>query len=161
MMSRLKRILIALGLFAGFFVLIQFTNLLSSFDHTNPPITYTIEWDSPRTEELVRAACYGCHSNETVWPWYSNIAPVSWLVVRDVDGGRKDLNYSTGHRLNLDEMVETIREGEMPVPVYVLMHPEADLTAAEKEELIAGLIATFDTMSQPDPNESVTDSDDD
>ncbi|MEZ4770229.1 MAG: heme-binding domain-containing protein [Caldilineales bacterium] len=58
-------------------------------DHTNPPVVQEPVWDSPQTEALARAACYDCHSNEVVWPWYSNIAPISWLVQRDVDEGRQ------------------------------------------------------------------------
>ncbi len=63
-------------------------------DHTNPPVTASPAWDSPRTEQLVRAACYDCHSNETVWPWYSSVAPASWLLQRDVDEGRDHMNFS-------------------------------------------------------------------
>jgi hypothetical protein len=49
-------------------------------DHSNPPVYQEPQWDSPQTQELVSNACYDCHSNETVLPWYSNIAPVSWLI---------------------------------------------------------------------------------
>ncbi|MDH4347045.1 MAG: heme-binding domain-containing protein, partial [Thermoleophilia bacterium] len=62
--------------------------------HDNPAVSQSVTWDSPRTEQLARGACLDCHSNETVWPWYSNVAPVSWLVQGDVDGGRERLNFS-------------------------------------------------------------------
>ena len=57
-------------------------------DHANPPVTREVKWDSPRTRALAAGACFDCHSNLTTWPWYSNVAPVSWLVYADVVGGR-------------------------------------------------------------------------
>ena len=92
-------------------------------------------------------------SNETTWPWYSNIAPVSWLVQHDVDEGRQHLNFSEwgvarsgrqrreGH--GLDEMGEVILEGEMPPAQFLLTHPEARLTETEKQALADGLAATL------------------
>src|SRR5512134_2904759 len=67
-------------------------------NHTNPPVQSAPQWDSPHTREWFARACADCHSNETVWPWYSNIAPISWLVQRDVDEGRRALNYSEWNR---------------------------------------------------------------
>ena len=71
----------------------------------------------------MRGACMDCHSNETEWPWYSNVAPVSWLVQNDVDEGRRRLNLSTGGA-DFDEMIETIEEGSMPPWQYKPAHPE-------------------------------------
>jgi mono/diheme cytochrome c family protein len=118
-------------------------------DHTNPPITEAVVWDSPRTEELVQQSCNDCHSNETVWPWYSNIAPISWLVQHDVDEGRHKLNFSEWDRpgQEIDESAETIREGEMPVWYYTITHRDASLSEAEKQELIDGFLATFGSGS--------------
>ena len=67
-------------------VLIQFVPYGRS--HTNPPVTGEPKWSSARVRQLTKDACFDCHSNETTWPWYSNVAPVSWLVQRDVDSGR-------------------------------------------------------------------------
>ena len=67
-------------------------------DHTNPRVTQEPVWDRPQTRMLAVRACFDCHSNETVWPWYSNIAPMSWLIQRDVDEGRRKLNYSEWNR---------------------------------------------------------------
>ena len=83
------------------------------------------------TEALARAACYDCHSNETEWPVYSYVAPMSWLVRRDVETGRDELNLSEldqdgGHEL--DDAAETIEEGSMPPRQYVLLHPDARLS---------------------------------
>lgn len=112
--------------------------------HTNPDVTYMVQWDSPDTEALAQRACYACHSNETQWPWYSYIAPASFLVARDVKNGREAMNYSTGSgELETGEMVEEIREGEMPPRLFTVLHPEAVLTADEKAQLIDGLQKTF------------------
>ncbi|MBK8430139.1 MAG: heme-binding domain-containing protein [Chloroflexi bacterium] len=116
-------------------------------NHINPPVLGEPNWDSPETRELFYRACGDCHTNETVWPWYSNIAPVSWLVQHDVDEGRHELNLSEwGYIANkeADESSEAIEEGEMPMPVYLITHPEARLTEAEKEALMRGLDRTFD-----------------
>ncbi len=110
-------------------------------DHSNPP-AQPIAWDSARTETLMRGACMDCHSNETEWPWYSNVAPVSWLVQKDVDDGRADLNLSTGEA-DVDEMVETIRDGSMPPWVYKPTHSGARLSDQQRQELIRGIQATF------------------
>ena len=113
-------------------------------DHSNPPVTEEPVWDSAETRELAVRACFDCHSNETEWPWYSNIAPISWLTQHDVDEGREHLNYSEWNRSQEgEESAETVREGSMPPWVFTLTHPDARLTDAEIAVLEAGLIATF------------------
>lgn len=112
--------------------------------HTNPPVVQEPRWDSVQTRELAQRACFDCHSNESVWLWYSNVAPVSWLVQRDVNEGREKLNFSDwGRAREKDEIIEVIQEGEMPMAIYLIMHPEARLNAAEKKALISGLQATI------------------
>lgn len=114
-------------------------------DHANPPVSREAAWDSPETGALVKRACYDCHSNETVWPWYSNVAPMSWLVQRDVNGGRSHLNFSQWdkpHRHDKDIAGE-VRSGDMPPWFYLPMHATARLTPAEKDALIAGAEKTF------------------
>lgn len=118
-------------------------------NHTNPPVTGEPKWDSPRTSELFMRACGNCHSNKTKWPWYSGIAPASWLIQSDVDEARKNLNVSEWGRKEKNKGVDAaneIRDGEMPPFFYLPAHPEAWLTAAEKDELIRGLTATFGTQ---------------
>ncbi len=110
---------------------------------TNPPVTTTIEWDSPQTEALVRRACFDCHSNETVWPWYTYVAPTAFLVANHVEEGRDHLNFSTDTRFETRDMRQEIERGNMPLPQYLLLHSEAQLTDEEKQQLIAGLQATF------------------
>jgi hypothetical protein len=116
-------------------------------DHTNPPVVAEPSWDSPQTRALAVRACFDCHSNETMWPWYSNVAPVSWLIQRDVDGGRRRLNWSewgtSGRRFERESGAEAVLEGRMPPWFYLPLHPAARLTATEKQELVAGLQKTF------------------
>ena len=114
-------------------------------DHTNPPVRAEPAWDSPQTRALAVRACYDCHSNETTWPWYSNVAPVSWLLQRDVDEGRRELNYSELDRPQQEarDSAETVQNGTMPPNFYVWLHPEAGLSPAERDAFIRGLQATF------------------
>jgi hypothetical protein len=107
----------------------------------NPPVAQEPKWDSPQTAALVKQTCYDCHSNETTWPWYSYVAPVSWLIYNDVQEGRSRLNFSEWNRpqRGAGEIVSIIQEGEMPPFQYLPMHPSARLTAAEKQQLITGI----------------------
>jgi mono/diheme cytochrome c family protein len=113
-------------------------------DHGKLPVVAEPAWDTPATRELARRACFDCHSNETQWPWYSNIAPLSWLIQRDVNDGRDELNWSEWGTDEVgDESAETVIEGSMPLDGYSLLHPEARLSDREINALIAGLVATF------------------
>jgi hypothetical protein len=113
-------------------------------DHENPPVRKEPAWDSPATRALAQRACFDCHSNETRWPWYSWIAPTSWLVTHDVTDGRRHMNFSEWDREQKDahEAPEMVEEREMPPWFYLPAHPEAQLTDAERADLIRGLAAT-------------------
>lgn len=96
----------------------------------------------PETLAVVQRACQNCHSERTEWPWYSHVAPVSWLLARDVQQARLHLNlsrwpeYSTDERLRLlSEIGSAVRNGEMPVQRYLLLHPEARLTIVERQQI--------------------------
>lgn len=125
------------------FVLIQLVPYGRS--HENPPVRQEPPWDGPATRALTERACFDCHSNETKWPWYSWVAPVSWLVQHDVDEGREHLNFSEWDReqKDADEAAEMIEEGEMPPWYFLPAHPEAKLTAEEKAALIRSFSAMF------------------
>jgi mono/diheme cytochrome c family protein len=125
------------------FVAIQFVPYGRA--HTNPPVTQEPAWDTPQTRELARRACFDCHSNETVWPWYASVAPASWLVQRDVDEGREHLNFSEFDRPqdDADEAAEMVQKGEMPPFFYLPLHSEARLTDAETADLVTGLQQTL------------------
>lgn len=94
-------------------------------------------------ENLVKAACYDCHSNESKFPWYAYVAPVSWLVNRDINIGREHMNFSDWESFSkvdkakyLGELAEEVEDGVMPMPIYILMHPEAKLTVKQREMIV-------------------------
>ena len=95
---------------------------------------------------MARTSCYSCHSNETDWPWYSYVAPMSWLVRSDVERGRDELNFSDWERDSgeADDAVEVIEAGSMPPGRYTLIHREATLTAEERDVLVGALLAMSD-----------------
>jgi Haem-binding domain len=133
-------ILILLGAALVLFILIQLIPF--GRNHINPPVIGEPNWDSSATRELAKRACFDCHSNETVWPWYSNIAPVSWLVYADVAEGRNRMNFSewnSNFHPDVNELVGVIQESEMPPFQYLILHPNANLSATDRQALISGL----------------------
>jgi hypothetical protein len=113
-------------------------------DHHNPTVTNQVNWNSEFTKETFYNACADCHSNETKWPWYSNIAPVSWLIQSDVEEGREHFNISTVDGMDeANEAYEMVEKGEMPLGIYLPLHPEANLDEKQKAKFIEGLKATF------------------
>jgi hypothetical protein len=131
---------IGVGLVVAFAVL-----QLGNPSRTNPPVVNdwtTTSTPTPHVAAMLRAACYDCHSNETKWPWYSHIAPVSWLIANDVKEGRENLNLSdwpkndperTARRI--ENMSEKIGYAEMPPGKYTAIHKDARLTDGERKEL--------------------------
>lgn len=135
----LPRILIGL---IALFALIQLVPY--GHAHSNPPVAAAPPWSDPDTKALFTRACADCHSNATVWPWYSDVAPVSWLLQRHVTEGRGRFNINAvGFGRKADEAAKTVREGSMPDRSYLPMHPAARLTDAEKKQLADGLEMTF------------------
>lgn len=133
-----RRTLFVLGAGFGLIQLVPYGR-----DHTNPAVRAEPAWPSPAVRALAVRACFDCHSNESRWPWYSHVAPVSWLVQKDVVDGRKHLNFSEWDlpQKNAKEAAEELRDGEMPPAIYLPLHADAKLSAAEKAELAAGLEA--------------------
>ena len=110
---------------------------------TNPPVQGEFR-GSTEVVPVLRRACYDCHSNETVWPWYSRVAPLSWIIAHDVNEGRAVLNFSTWDQLSAAKQAEAIKEsweeiaeGKMPTWYYVALHPEARLSANDQSVLRA------------------------
>lgn len=137
-----KRSLLALG---GFALLVQ----LVPVARTNPPVITEPVWDSPTTKATARAACFDCHSHETQWPWYSYIAPISWLIADDVKKGREALNFSDiSEDDSVGSLVKRINNSTMPPPQYLTMHPKARLSDAQKQAFITGLRASFRNLSE-------------
>jgi hypothetical protein len=114
---------------------------------TNPPVdpSKTLEAHvdvPPNVNAILTRSCADCHSNNTRWPWYSNVAPVSWLLANDVNGGRLHLNFSDWEARHhhedespFDEMCKQVRDGDMPPWYYRPMHPAARLTPADVQTL--------------------------
>jgi hypothetical protein len=96
----------------------------------------------PKTLAILQRACQNCHSQQTVWPWYGHVAPISWLLARDVQQARMHMDlshwqdYSTDDQFRLLSAIgSAVRNREMPVQRYVLLHPEARLTDAERQQI--------------------------
>jgi hypothetical protein len=136
-MKKLLVILIAI------FILIQFipANLPDISD--NNPYDLLLSANVPADiSKILKASCYDCHSNETVYPWYSYVAPVSFLVSRDTREGRKKLNFSNWRKLSkvkkakyLDEIIDEVTEGDMPMLIYPITHPDAKLSEKDRESI--------------------------
>jgi hypothetical protein len=114
--------------------------------HENPPVTAEPQWDSADVRALAVKACFDCHSNETRWPWYSFVAPVSWFVAHDVYDAREDLNFSEWDQpQEAKKAPKLVRNRAMPLKAYVWLHADADLTSDERERLAKGLGAIIES----------------
>ncbi|HMV25941.1 MAG TPA: heme-binding domain-containing protein [bacterium] len=158
----MKRVLkwLAIGL-PVLFIAIQFIRP----ERTNPPI------DPERTLEkhvtipddiktMIKTACNDCHSHETVWPWYSEIAPISWLVAHDVNEGRRHLNFSDWKKYNahrqvekLNEMAGEVRSEKMPMPIYLITHGDARWTKEDRKKFQNWAEDAADALSENLPDE--------
>jgi hypothetical protein len=143
----LKRFAIAVAVVV---VAIQFVPY--GWHHSNPPVVQDAPWPDTESEAIARQSCYSCHSNETDWPAYSYIAPMSWLVRRDVDRGRDELNFSRWDRDagEADDAAEAVLDGAMPPSQYTVVHPDAALTDAEVAVLVNALEAMDDHEGDDD-----------
>ena len=133
--------------------------------HSNPPVTGEPQWADPQARELMVRACYGCHSNEVDWPWYSNVAPLSWAISDHVSEGREAVNYSEFDRPQeeADKTVEVLLDGSMPPAYYTRfgLHADANLSAAELDALVATLRQTPGLADEDGESEGDDDDDDD
>ena len=133
----------------GLVILIQFFGI----DKVNPQADDSQDFiiqSNPPTEvaNLIKTSCYDCHSNETKYPWYSNVTPVSWWVKHHIDEAREELNFSEWgtYKLKrkdhkLEESIEEIEHGEMPLKSYLWTHGDAKLNDAQKEQVISWMKA--------------------
>jgi hypothetical protein len=108
-------------------------------DRTNIAVEKTMEIQTPmEITQIFQAACYDCHSNETKWPWYSQISPFSWVIQNHVTEGRKALNFSTWEKYTQEEKKEHLKDiyrtvyAAMPLPSYIFAHEEANLTKEQR-----------------------------
>lgn len=133
---------------AAAFVFLQFIPQDEAL--ANPPVVREPNWDSAETRALAKRACFDCHSNETDWPWYARVQPMSMMMQQDIAAARSLMNFSEWKDVTFitaDLIEKKLRAGEMPLPEYVLMHPDAKLTDAEIDALVAGLRKTFAASS--------------
>lgn len=126
-------------------VIIQFIRI----DKTNPAVViendFIVQTNPPEhIQTILKTSCYDCHSNESTYPWYTNVAPISWWVKQHINEAREELNFSEWGTFNakrqkhkLEEVYEEVEEGEMPLPSYLIVHSEAKLTTEQKNELVA------------------------
>jgi cytochrome c551/c552 len=125
-------------------------------DKSSPPVEADVSAPAP-VKSVMRRSCYGCHSNETVWPWYSHVAPASWMVAYDVRQGRAELNfsiwgnYSSAQRLKkLQEIRDQIADGEMPPWYYVYpMHTDARLSATDQQTIKEWIASESPALKRP------------
>ena len=140
-MKRLKKI--GLGLLVVLIIL-QFFRIDTSVPEFDPSQDFITQTQAPETMQVIlKKACYDCHSYESNYPWYSQIAPVSWWMKDHINEGREHLNFSvwgsySEKRRNhkLEECWEELEEGEMPMESYLIMHGEAELSAEEKSSFV-------------------------
>ncbi|HET6278376.1 MAG TPA: heme-binding domain-containing protein [Candidatus Polarisedimenticolia bacterium] len=130
-----RRLLLAAAVFAAVIQVIPARR-------TNPPVRSDLHAPG-EVKEILRRACYDCHSHETRWPWYSRVAPVSWWVVSHVNEARGDLNFSEWPRFDhelagmaLRDIDKQVTEEKMPLPSYTIMHAGARLREVERQTLI-------------------------
>lgn len=152
-MNRLKQILVVVLIV---FIAIQFIqparNISGQVLQTDISNTYNIP---ERVHTLLNNACYDCHSNNTDYPWYSNVQPVGWLLARDIKNGKAKINFSefalnsTRKQVSkLQEIENRIKDGTMPLPPYQFMHDNARLTKGEKELIIGWIQTTVDSIAR-------------
>jgi len=143
----LKKILIVLVIIV---VGIQFIPV----DRTNPPITQEIVAPT-NVLSILKTSCYDCHSNETKWPWYSYVAPISFLVAGDVEDGRKRVNFSEWDKYDekkkekkMSAMIEAVEAGGMPLPKYLITHPDAEIDS-KKLKTLKDWVTSTDEKDKP------------
>lgn len=139
-----RRWVYALG---GLILLFLILQLVPAEPAANPPLEEELAAPAP-VAQLLERACYDCHSFATEWPWYAHVAPTKWLVRDHVAEGRSSLNFTAWNRLSaddrphkLEEVAEEVEEEHMPLRSYLILHPEARLTAADRETLVEWAMA--------------------
>lgn len=113
---------------------------LGAWRHGNPPVVSAAVFPDAATEDLARRSCMDCHSHEVRYPPQAWVAPASWLVQRDVDEGRDEMNLSVWDPDDGEDAAETILDGEMPPRRYTLLHPDAALSDDEARALAAAFV---------------------
>jgi Haem-binding domain len=160
MMKSMKKWLRMIGILG---LLAVIAMQLANPSHQNPPVLpghdlMATNAPPPSVALLLRNSCYDCHSFETKWPWYGQVAPVSWLLARDINAARSNLNFSdwphddaSRARKRWRHIAEAVENGEMPLPSYTRMHPEARLDERQRDELVKWAKEQADSTKQDSP----------
>ncbi|MCC5936328.1 MAG: heme-binding domain-containing protein [Lunatimonas sp.] len=148
------------GILLVFVVIQLIPNELPPVKAENPQDLLKSDLISESVGKLIRRSCYSCHSNETEYPWYSYVAPSSWLVAKDVREGREALNFSDWESLEmldklalLDDVVIEVQEGTMPMGIYTWMHPSAKLSDEQRIAIIDWAEEAMDIIVEEDEEE--------
>lgn len=136
------------------FLVIQFVpNQLPEVTENNPKDLIGSGLVEGEMASLLKTACYDCHSNETKYPWYSFVAPASWLVAKDTREGREEVNFSNWTDIDmmdklaiLDDVYSEVEEEHMPLPIYLSMHSEAKLTPEDRQKIMEWAEAAMDIV---------------
>jgi len=147
----LKKILVSLGVV---FVGIQLVPAKRNLSSETPVTDFMKVYELPKTIELkLKSSCYDCHSNNTYYPWYNKIQPVAWLLENHIDEAKEELNfsefdnYSTRKKKSkLKSIISQIRDDDMPLSSYTLMHADAKLSASEKKEIMEWMTQLRDSL---------------
>jgi len=129
-----RKLMVVLAAVVLVFVAIQ----LAPVERSNPPVVADFD-GPPEVKTVLKESCYDCHSHEVRWPWYSRVAPASWLVAHDVEEAREHLNFSAWGTYDakkrakmIEEVWEEVEDGEMPLGKYLLLHSDARLTDQDR-----------------------------
>lgn len=148
------------GILLVFIILQLIPNELPPVRVENPQDLLKSDLVSENVAKLIRRSCYSCHSNETVYPWYSYVAPSSWLVAKDVREGREAVNFSDWESIEmldklavLDDIVIEVQVGTMPMDIYTWMHPSAKLSDEQRAVLIEWAEEAMDLIVEADEEE--------
>ena len=156
--SSVRRVVLWVGLgVLAIFIAIQFVPY--GWRHPNPPMTLNAPWPDEESEAIARRSCYDCRSNETEWPWYTHVAPMSWLVRSIVERGREKLNFSTWDTGpgEPEHAIERMQDGSMPPSNYTRIHSGTDLS----EQEVAALVAALGQVPEPGDDDGGGDDDGD
>lgn len=155
-----KRYYILGGLAVLFIAAQLIPNQLPAVETSNPGDIMGSGLVSQDVGILLKKSCYNCHSNETAYPWYSHVAPSSWLVARDIRAAREELNFSMWQDYDmmdklgkLDDISIEVGEGRMPLAIYTIMHPSAKLDDAQRELIVAWAETAMDVVAEEEEEE--------
>lgn len=145
------------------FIVIQFFHPLKNSSTAQSPHDISVAYAEPENvRTILNKACNDCHSNNTRYPWYNNVQPVAWWLASHIEDGKRSLNfnefstYRTARQYHrMQDIIDEVKEGDMPLGSYTLIHTDARLTPAEKTTLIDWATSVRTTMKAKYPADSL------